>query len=186
MAVQLLLYAFYTTGTVPNNLPSDGVRDFLAFLLFPMVLNRVESFPPIFSMCTCMDDLSVNLNKLYIGCLYAGTLINHLMYADDLCIFSPSVAGLRKLTDCCAKYGELFNITYNAKKSFCMVIDNKPQDRKHFHCIHLDNHPLPYTTKCKYLGHIINNNLTDDDDIARQKRCLYAQANCISSKILSL
>ena len=89
-----------------------------------MVLNRVESFPPIFSMCT-MDDLSVNLNKLHIGCLYAGTLINHLMYADDLCIFSPSVAGLRKLTDCCAKYGKLFNITYNAKKSFCMVIDNR-------------------------------------------------------------
>ena len=132
-----------------------------------------------------MDDLSVNLNKLHIGCLYAGTLINHLMYADDLCIFSPSVAGLRKLTDCCAKYGELFNnciITYNAKQLFCMVIDNKPQDRKNVHCIHLDNHPLPYTTKCKYLGHIINNNLTDDDDIARQKRCLYAQANVLARK----
>ena len=121
-----------------------------------------------------MDDLNVNLNKLQIGCLYAGTLINHLMYADDL--FSPSVAGLRKLTDCCAKYGELFNITYNAKNSFCMVIDNKPQDMKNFHCIH----PLPYTTTCKYLGHIINNNLTDDDDIARQKRCLYAQANVLA------
>ena len=112
---------------------SDGVRDFLAFLLFPMVLNRVESFPPIFSVY--MDDL---VNVVF--------MIN-LMYADDLCIFSPSVAGLRKLTDCCAKYGELFNITYNAKKSFCMVIDNQSQDRKHFHCIHLDNHPLPYTTK---------------------------------------
>ena len=61
-----------------------------------------------------------------------------------------------------------------------MVIDNKPQDRKNVHCIHLDNHPLPYTTKCKYLGHIINNNLTDDDDIARQKRCLYAQANVLA------
>ena len=85
-----------------------------------------------------MDDLSVNLNKLQIGCLYAGTLINHLMYADGLCIFSPSVAGLRKLTDCCAKYGELFNITYNAKKSFCMVVDNKPQDMKNAHCIHLN------------------------------------------------
>ena len=58
-----------------------------------------------------MDDLSVNLNKLQIACLYAGTLINHLVYADDFCIFSPSVAGLGKLTDCCAKYGELFNIT---------------------------------------------------------------------------
>ena len=72
------------------------------------------------------------------------------MYADDLCIFSPSVAGLRKLTDCCLKYGELFNITYNAKKSFCMVIDNKPQDMKIFHCLHLNKYPLPYTMKCKY------------------------------------
>ena len=33
-----------------------------------------------------MDDLSVNLNILQIGCLRAGTLVNHLMYADDLCI----------------------------------------------------------------------------------------------------
>ena len=81
---------------------------------------------------------------------------------------------------CCATYGELLNITYNAKKSFCMVIDNKPQDRICFHCIHLDNHPLPYTTKGKYLGHKINNNLTDDDDIARPKRCLYAQANVLA------
>ena len=129
-----------------------------------------------------LDDLSVNLNKLHIGCLYAGTLINHLMYADDLYIFSPSVAGLRKLTDCCDKYGELLNVTYNAKMSFCMVINNKPQDMKNVHCIHLNNHPLPYNTKCKYLAHIINNNLTDDDDIAKQKRCLYAQANVLARK----
>ena len=70
-----------------------------------------------------MDDLSINLNKLQIGCLYAGTLINRLMYADDLCSFSPSVAGLRTLTDFCAKYGELSNITYNANNPYCMVID---------------------------------------------------------------
>ena len=61
-------------------------------------------------------------------------------------------------------------------------IDNKPQDMTICHCIHLNNHSLPYTTKCKYLGHIINNNLTDDDDIARQKRCLYAQANVLARK----
>ena len=43
-------------------------------------------------------------------------------------------------------------------------------------------HSLPYNEKCKYLGHIINNNLTDDDDIARQKRCIYAQANALARK----
>ena len=41
-----------------------------------------------------MDDLSVNLNKLQIGCLYAGTIMNHMIYADDLCVFSPNVSGL--------------------------------------------------------------------------------------------
>ena len=52
-----------------------------------------------------------------------------------------------------------------------------------FHCIHLITiYYLIHTTKCKYLGHIINNNLTDDDDIVRQKRCLYAQANVLARK----
>ena len=36
----------------------------------------------------------------------------------------------------------------------------------------INNHTLPHAEKCKYFGHIINNNLTDDDDIARQKRCV--------------
>ena len=113
-----------------------------------------------------MDDLSVNFNKLN----YAGTIMNHMMYADNLCVFSPSLSGLRKLTDCCAEYGNMFDITYNANKSFCMVIDNKLGDKKNIHPVVINNHTLPHAEKCKYLGHIINNNLTDDDDIARQKR----------------
>ena len=63
-----------------------------------------------------------------------------------------------------------------------MVIDNKPEDKKNIHPVVINNHTLPHTEKCKYLGHIINNNLTDDDDIARQKRCIYAQANVLARK----
>ena len=79
-----------------------------------------------------MDDLSVNLNELQIGCVYADTIMNHIMYADDLCVFSPCISGLRKLIDCCVEYGNMFDITYNAKKSFCMVIDNKHEVKKIF------------------------------------------------------
>ena len=129
-----------------------------------------------------IDDLSVNLNKLQISCLYAGTKINHMMYAGDLCVFSRSVSGLRTLNDCCAEYGNMFVITYNANQSYCMVIDNKPQDKKNIHPVVINNHTLTHTEKCKYLGHIINNNLTDDDDIARQKRNIYAQANVLARK----
>ena len=108
--------------------------------------------------------------------------MNHMMNADDLCVFSPSVAGLRKLTDCCAEYGYRFDITYNANKSFCMVIDNKLEDKKNIHPVVINNHTLLHSEKFKYLGHIINNNLTDDDDIARQKRYIYAQANVLARK----
>ena len=88
MAIPLLLYVFFTTCIEPKDLPSDGVRAVLAFLLFQMVLNRMRILSAhLFNVY--MDDFSVKLNKLQIGCLYAGTLINHLMYADDLCIFLP-------------------------------------------------------------------------------------------------
>ena len=61
-----------------------------------------------------------------------------------------------------------------------MVIDNKPQTMKYTHPVILNNNVLPYTTKCKYLGHIINSNLTDDDDIASQKICFHAHANALA------
>ena len=31
-----------------------------------------------------MDDLSVNLKKCPTGCIAGGTVVNHLMYADDI------------------------------------------------------------------------------------------------------
>ena len=125
-----------------------------------------------------MNDLNENINKLLIGCLYADTLINHFMYADDICIFSLSVAVLRKLTDCSTKYGELFNITYNINKYYCNP--RKSQEMTSIHCVNVNNRPLPYAIKCKYLGHIINYNLTVDDDIARPKMPLCTKY-CLSS-----
>ena len=65
---------------------------------------------------------------------------------------------------------------------FSPTFDNKPRDKKNIHPVVINNHTIPYTEKYKYLGHIINNNLTDDDDIARQKRCIYAQANALARK----
>ena len=71
---------------------------------------------------------------------------------------------------------------YYYNKSYCMVIDNKSQNMKYTHPVTLNNNVLPYTTKCKYLGHIINNNLTDEDDIARQKIYFDAHANVLARK----
>ena len=109
--------------------------------------------------------------------------MNYMMYANDLWVFSPSVSGLRKLINCCADSMAIcLLITYNTNKSYSMVIDNKPPDKRNTHLVALNNHTLPHTEKCKYL-HIINNNLTDDNDIARQKRCIYTEANVLARKV---
>ena len=40
--------------------------------------------------CVYMDDLSIKLNDIKVGCTIGTTLINHLMYADDL-VLSPNM-----------------------------------------------------------------------------------------------
>ena len=44
--------------------------------------------------CVYMDDLSNKLNDIKVGCTIGATLINHIMYADDLVLLSPSAMGL--------------------------------------------------------------------------------------------
>ena len=52
-----------------------------------------------------VDDLSINLNSFNIGCVIADIIINHIMYADDLVLISPSSAGLKILLNACHQFG---------------------------------------------------------------------------------
>jgi len=49
----------------------------------------------------------------------------------------------------------------------------------HFPCLQSGNHVGNYVSKFKYLGHIINNGLTDDDDIGREIRSMFARTNIL-------
>jgi len=42
-----------------------------------------------------LDDLSTELNKIKTGCYIGEVSLNHLMFADDICVFCPSVRGLQ-------------------------------------------------------------------------------------------
>ena len=64
-----------------------------------------------------MDDLSQSLNCCKTGCLSGEIMINHLMYADDLVLLSPSATGLREVLLACEKYSKEHAIIYNSKKS---------------------------------------------------------------------
>ncbi len=103
------------------------------------------------------------------------TTVNHYMYADDLVIFS---AGFQQLLNICSDYGIRHDVQYNTKKSVAMICRTK--DHRD---LYLSGQVLNVCTTVKYLGHFINNEISDDDDgMYRQRRKLYAQANILVRK----
>ena len=130
--------------------------------------------PKLFSIY--MDDLSVSLNALPIGCNVDGTLINHLLYADDICLISLSSAGLQKLLNTCEQYCASHDITFNTNKCYCMCIKSK-QDKHSLPTMYLCNQNLSFVDSVKYLGVHIDSSQKSDNDVKRQLKTVYGQAN---------
>jgi hypothetical protein len=75
-----------------------------------------------------MDKLSIELSKLNIGARLAGRIMNHLGYADDLCIMSLTSCGMQRLLQCCDEYAIEHDLLFNGAKSVCMLF--KPRNLK--------------------------------------------------------
>ena len=129
-----------------------------------------------------LDDLSRQLNTLRVGCAVGETVINHLMYADDLVLISPSPVGLMKLLKVCEMYGTSHDILYNAKKSCYIVFTSNKFKNVACPNFHLYEKTLKRVQHVKYLGHNLCEDLSDDMDIERQCRVLYAQGNILLRK----
>jgi len=48
-----------------------------------------------------LDELSIQLGSARVGCTMGNMVVNHLMFADDVCVFSPSISGLQCLLNIC-------------------------------------------------------------------------------------
>ena len=129
-----------------------------------------------------MDDLSEKLNDLKIGCMVGALIINHLLYADDLVLISPSSRGLHTLLEVCEKFGFKNDIIFNAKKSAIMCF--KPKNHLKFTIPEfvLNNSVIPIVKKFKYLGHYLCDNRSDTLDIERQRKKIFMQGNSLLRK----
>ena len=65
-----------------------------------------------------MNDLSIHvlLNNSNIGGEIGGILVNHLSYADDMCLISLSSHGMIQLLSICDNFAFSHSLTYNTKK----------------------------------------------------------------------
>ena len=119
-------------------------------------------------------NLSISLNDLNIGGKLSGSHLNHLFYADDVCLISLSTAGMQKLFNLCQDYAlsNIFTIylSFNSKKSMCM---------KTVPPLTLMWSEISFVEQCKYLGTIIDVKKNSNTDMKRQLKMLNASSNTI-------
>ena len=97
------------------------------------------------------------------------------MYADDLVIVAPSHVGLSMLLSLCSDYGLEHDIKLNNANNNIMIFCCKQFNDIHVPSFELYDNILPTVNQCKYLGHVITDDLNDDNDIARQYKILYVR-----------
>ena len=129
-----------------------------------------------------IDDLSEILNKLHIGCCIGTVIINHLIYADDLVLISPSSRGLHRLLEECEKYGLEHDILFNAKKSAVICFKSNSTCKFLIPNFKLNNNFIPIVNSIKYLGHFLSDNKSDGLDIERQRKKIFMQGNTLIRK----
>ena len=88
--------------------------------------------------------------------------------------------GLQKLINICYDYGTKIDILFNETKRECFIFNSKKDSFVVYQCSVLGNQKIWQ----KYLGHVCNNDLSDDDDIWRQTRSFYLRGNAIVNKFL--
>ncbi len=129
-----------------------------------------------------IDDLSKQLADSNVGCYINDVCTNHFIYADDTVIVAPSPLALQELLDICESYARQHSIVFNVKKTKLMCIKPKAYSDLIVPTFRLDNKEIKCIKKHKYLGCIIREDMSDDDDIRRQMRSVYAKGNGVINK----
>ena len=104
-------------------------------------------------------------------------VVNHLMFADDICVFSPSINGLQCFLNICGDYAAEHEITFNCNKTIGVLFCPKKYKQPAPSSVFLNRVRVQFLDQVKYLGVWINASLKDDDDIQRQVKSLYCAAN---------
>jgi len=125
--------------------------------------------------------LIANIVSSNVGCNVGGVCYNILAYADDIVLLASSWKTLR-LINLLFQSAQAIDFTCNIDKTVCMVFN--PKRRRlvvadDFPPLSFNSIDLKYVSKFKYLGHMINHDFSDDDDIKREIRNMFMRSNIL-------
>ena len=124
-----------------------------------------------------LDDLSNELNNIKAACYIGEVLLNHLMFADDICVLCPSVLWLQRILDVCQAYAESHRIIFNCNKTVCMTFKAESAKSTATPVLKLGGQYIKSVDRYRYLWIVLDTELSDDKDIQRQLRYQYCAAN---------
>ena len=112
-----------------------------------------------------------------VGCTVGNMVVNHLIFADDICVFSPSISGLQCLLNICGDYAAEHENTFNCNKTIGVLFCPKKFKQPAPSNVFLNGARVQFFDQVKYVGVWINASMKDDDDILGQVKSLYCAAN---------
>jgi len=95
------------------------------------------------------------------------------MFADDIFVFCPSVRGMQSILYVCQAYAGSHEIIFNCSETAYMMFKAKTAKSTVIPLLTLDVLTLKYVSHYKYLGIVLDIELSDDKDIQRQLRYQY-------------
>jgi hypothetical protein len=147
-----MLYQNVDNKVIFGNFQSDNYE----------VLNGVKQgcilSPCLFNLA--MTDLQCMLKECE-GISIGGTQLQGLFYADDIVLIGNSDTDLTRMLGTANSFSQKWGLRFNCKKSQIMVIGRRMSSK----LWPLGSMMLPETKNYKYLGVIINSNLSDTDHI---------------------
>jgi hypothetical protein len=177
---RVLIQLFYYWYSISSNVVRWGRALSASYALASGVRQGSVISPVLFSIY--MDDMLNTLNSN--GCSFHGITISAIMYADDLCLISPSVYGLQALlNECCDELIDL-DLCINFSKSVALRIGK----RHNGSCCNLSasGSTIKWVTEAKYLGIYIRSGQKFACNFDKQKAKFYRAANCIFAKLGNL
>jgi len=134
------------------------------------------SSPVLFNVY--IDVLLQRLTDSGYGCHIGQQYVGTLGYADDVILLSPTPFALRNMLRVCEEFGEEYCITFNAKKSECILFGDRstsdPPD------MFLGGNKLRWESHVTHLGHVLKYDLSEIDDINSKRGDMFGRTNLLS------
>jgi hypothetical protein len=138
------------------------------------------SSPILFNLY--VNELIEGLSSAHVGCHVGEACFNNISYADDMALLGPSINSIKKLVELCEDYAQRHGLKYNAAKSEVLIFRARKYNVSTMPRIMLGGVPLNVVNKFKYLGHMLNVDLSDDLDVERERRAMAVRGNMLARR----